>query len=142
MSQLQMVGEVLFQTNSNKRQVLGLLVIIENLFLKFPLFYSFYLKNNNSYILLLCIFLNGIFLCIHEKNISSKSKLLCLQMEYNNDINDRTICLFVCLWCLMPLSTIFQLYHGNQFQWWKKSEYLERNTDHGQATGKLYHLWL
>ena len=46
------------------------------------------------------------------------------------------------LLCLMPLSAIFQLYHGNQFQWWKKPEYLERTTDHGQATGKLYHLRL
>jgi hypothetical protein len=26
--------------------------------------------------------------------------------------------------------------------WWKKPEYLEKTADHGQATGKLYHLWL
>jgi hypothetical protein len=32
--------------------------------------------------------------------------------------------------------------HGDQFYWWKKPEYLERTTDHGQATGKLYHLRL
>jgi hypothetical protein len=45
-------------------------------------------------------------------------------------------------WFLTPLSAIFQLYHGDQFQWWKKPEYLERTTDHGQATGKLFHLRL
>ena len=46
------------------------------------------------------------------------------------------------LCCLTPLSVILQLYHGDQFQWWKKPEYPERTTDHGQATGKLYHLRL
>jgi hypothetical protein len=40
---------------------------------------------------------------------------------------------------LTPLSAIFQLYHGDQFLWWRKPEYPERTTDHGQATDKLYH---
>ena len=43
---------------------------------------------------------------------------------------------------LTPLSAIFQLYHGDQFLWWKKAEYSERTTHHGQATGKLFHLRL
>jgi len=42
----------------------------------------------------------------------------------------------------MPFSAIFQLYHGDQFLWWKKPEYPERTTDHGKATDKLYHLRL
>ena len=54
----------------------------------------------------------------------------------------RYMIILIELLCLMPLSAIFQLYHGNQFQWWRKPEYPERTTDHGQATGKLYHLWL
>jgi len=89
---------------------------------------------------------------IIQKSVSA-SKPKCLNMIAESDnkyIVDHTkmnqssskhymlVCLFA-WWCLRLLSTIFQLYRGGMFYWWRKPEDPEKTNDLSFVRQSLSH---
>jgi hypothetical protein len=46
------------------------------------------------------------------------------------------------LWCLTPLSTIFQLYRGGQYHWWRKHGVRGENHQSVASHWQIYHIML
>jgi hypothetical protein len=42
----------------------------------------------------------------------------------------------------MPLSSIFELYRGGQFPWWREPEYPDKTTDLPKVTDKFHHIMI
>jgi hypothetical protein len=74
----------------------------------------------------------------HKWAKKDESMITYEQFSFNNSWEGES----VGLGYLTPLSTIFQLYHGGQFYWWRKPEYQEKTTDLMKVTDKLHHIML